>query len=339
MSYRISITTAEGEHGSRRLNWQLSTDYDLDDVIDVHFSFTGITQTFAGKAEAAAYLATILRRYSVDWLHPIPESGDPIDWTIDFSKVRESISGAESLPAWASGRVQVRVHPSVSKIANQPESSLLATQYSLAGYARIRESDLHLNRVLSQIDQLNASTNEHLDAFENVVEDLSNDVAPVALGAMRDLTKQLDFMTDDGLRQCVSHDLGEVDAAKQSGKINKGLLILCGSALEGVLFDVLNRRPDRGRAALKGNKRWPEHASLGVMLDLAESCGLLTPTTIPFAKAVKDHRDLIHPRQFVASGIVIDPTTASAMMHLLSLVVRDLSRAATSGKIAAYEEG
>jgi hypothetical protein len=56
------------------------------------------------------------------------------------------------------------------------------------------------------------------------------------------------------------------------------------------------------------------------------------------AEALVEHRDLIHPRAEIRSRIRVNRTTAATMIHLLTVVLADLSEAEARGDIQRYME-
>lgn len=160
-----------------------------------------------------------------------------------------------------------------------------------------------------------------------------------------DLLDLLDFISDHdaGLGEIIGSDLRELDGALNAG-LWKASLLLSGSVLEAILIDVLDRRRDLAGTYLK-HRKFPDDASLDDLLKIAgdaELIGdgkvLLTASASQKGNALKDHRDLIHPHRLVRERIEIDEDVARLMLHLLRLVVRDLSKAAKDGVIEAYEQ-
>jgi hypothetical protein len=140
----------------------------------------------------------------------------------------------------------------------------------------------------------------------------------------------------------VARDLLELKIAIREG-LAKCTLLLGGSILETLLIDILDRNRAIAASFLK-KRRFPEEASLPDLISIASDPALLdsprhllTPTSVALAKALTDHRDLIHPHAEARGTIRVDQTTAQSIVHLLALVVRDLAEAQTRGDISAYE--
>ncbi|MBX7192623.1 MAG: hypothetical protein K1X94_11225 [Sandaracinaceae bacterium] len=155
------------------------------------------------------------------------------------------------------------------------------------------------------------------------------------------LLSMLSFLHDDDLKAIVKRDLEDLAVSAANGAW-KPCLLLCGSILEGVLVDVL----DRNRAVAgtyMGKKRFPEDASLNQLVVIAadpklldDGGFLLSSTAAGLAGTITEHRDLIHPHAQVRGRINVDRPTAGAMVQVLELVLRDLADADARGDVAAY---
>jgi hypothetical protein len=128
-------------------------------------------------------------------------------------------------------------------------------------------------------------------------------------------------------------------------KMVKAPLLMCGSVLEGILLDVLDRNP-----ALAGSwmakRKWPDDASLPDLIQIASEQQiphgsgkvLLDMTAKGTAEAIADHRDLIHPRAEVRAGLTLYDASVDAMVVLLRLVIEGLGHAAKEGLIDEYQK-
>jgi hypothetical protein len=152
-----------------------------------------------------------------------------------------------------------------------------------------------------------------------------------------------DLLEDEDIRNIIARDIMELKVAANFG-LAKSTLLLGGSVLEGILADVLDRNRAVASSYLK-KRRFPEEASLQDLIRIAGDPAivdsprhLLTATSIALANAVTDHRDLIHPHAEARGHIRVDNTTAQSIVHLLSVVVRDLLEAKERGDIAAYAD-
>ncbi len=158
---------------------------------------------------------------------------------------------------------------------------------------------------------------------------------------VRELENIATLVESEEVREIVVRDVAELKSALRHG-MAKCALLLGGSILEAVLVDVLDRNRALASSYLK-KRRFPDEASLPDLIAIAgdptlleSPRHLLTPTSAAVARAVTDHRDLIHPHAEARGRIRVDETTAQAIVHLLSLVVRDLLEATERGDVAAY---
>src|SRR6266849_1084576 len=170
-------------------------------------------------------------------------------------------------------------------------------------------------------------------------------------GPVQQLLVELDqnYSMSTALRAILRRDAQELERVRSAGG-DKSVLLISGGILEGVLIDVISKRPDLAQPLFekvkKGNRRFPDEAGLRDLLDLATSaelapnCGpLLSDQVSKLGESVIDHRDLIHPHREVraAGGLPIDKYTADALYNVLCLVLRDVANAAKNGWVRRYE--
>lgn len=108
------------------------------------------------------------------------------------------------------------------------------------------------------------------------------------------------------------------------------VVFLCGSTLEGLLYEVAKRRPadfNRAAAAPKREQRvlplhqWP----LSGFLDVARELGILGEDVAKFAHSVREFRNYVHPHQQVKEGFRPRPVTAQMARNVLRAAIEDLS--------------
>lgn len=158
-----------------------------------------------------------------------------------------------------------------------------------------------------------------------------------------ELVTKLAFVNNEKAKSIIERDLRELAAAAPAG-LWKSCLLLCGSILEAVLLEVLDRRRDLAQPYLK-KKQFPDDANLHQLIEIASDIALidgqrslLSTTAAGLAGTITEHRDLVHPHAELRGGIRVDRDTAEAMIHLLKLVIRDLAEAGDRGDIRAYED-
>ncbi len=130
----------------------------------------------------------------------------------------------------------------------------------------------------------------------------------------------------------------------------KAVLILCGSILEGVLVDLLNRCPALAQPMFatlgkgKAGHGFPDAASLPELLQLATvSLGenllpLLRSTHADLVNLVNSHRDLVHPRRELrGEALPVSRGTATLLYGALCSVLEQINAAVAEGWLAEYE--
>ena len=108
-------------------------------------------------------------------------------------------------------------------------------------------------------------------------------------------------------------------------------ILLCGSALEGVLLGAAQRDPERfNRAAsspknAQGKVKRLHEWSLSELINVAEDVGLLDPDVRKFGHGLRDFRNYIHPYLQMASGFAPDEHTAKVCFQVLKAALADVS--------------
>jgi hypothetical protein len=171
--------------------------------------------------------------------------------------------------------------------------------------------------------------------------------SPIVTLPAANLVSQVGFMRDPRLLAIVRRDIADLGQAAISG-LHKPALLLCGSIMEAVLVDVLDRNPAVAQSFMKNGKGWPDDASLPVLISISEAIKVRVATTekhilsksaAGMVDCIKDHRDLVHPRAEVRDSMKVDAATVEGMVAMLKLVIRDLDQANASGALKAYEDG
>jgi len=126
----------------------------------------------------------------------------------------------------------------------------------------------------------------------------------------------------------IADRLQEVDACFESGA-PLAVVILCGSTLEGLLYEVASRHPaayNRTAAAPRrdGKVRPLPDWSLHDLLNASRELGLIGEDVSKFGHAVREFRNYIHPRQQVKEGFRPRQVTAQIARHVLRAAIDDL---------------
>ena len=149
------------------------------------------------------------------------------------------------------------------------------------------------------------------------------------------LVEQMSFLRSEDLGNMLCRDLLELRRALDGGLV-KASMLLCGSVLETILFDVVGRRAAVAQS-YRQKKKFPDGFSLLDLIEVAVEEGLVTESVGHMAACVTDHRDLIHPEAERRRYTKIDPERAGAMAAFLKVIIKDLGDAHADGRIAAYE--
>lgn len=128
----------------------------------------------------------------------------------------------------------------------------------------------------------------------------------------------------------IADRLREVEACYESGA-PLAVVILCGSTLEGLLYEVATRHPadyNQTRAAPRrdGKVRPLPEWSLNDLLNTSRELGVLGEDVSKFAQAVREFRNYVHPRQQVKEGFRPRRVTAQIARHVLRAAIEDLAK-------------
>ncbi|MFA5239504.1 MAG: hypothetical protein WC476_07340 [Phycisphaerae bacterium] len=151
------------------------------------------------------------------------------------------------------------------------------------------------------------------------------------------LNRELDFVGNGNLRAMVERDCKEVNAAAKAGAA-KSVIVLCGSIVEALLYDLL--KTDEVKA-----RRFADNlASKGLLPKLpqkelnqwaAEPMILISHEMYPkkvtedacrFANVLRDYRNLIHPGKEDREKITFDQNIASIAISVVNLIISGLEK-------------
>lgn len=126
----------------------------------------------------------------------------------------------------------------------------------------------------------------------------------------------------------IADRLREVDVCHESGA-PLAVVILCGSTLEGLLYEVATRYPgDYNRTAAAprrdGKVRPISEWTLNDLLNTSRELAILSEDVTKFAHAVREFRNYVHPRQQVKDGFRPRQVTAQIARHVLRAAIEDL---------------
>jgi len=134
----------------------------------------------------------------------------------------------------------------------------------------------------------------------------------------------------------IADRLTEVEACYENGSY-LATLILCGSTLEGLLYEVAKKHPadyNHAKAAPRhGDKVRPfSDWTLNDLLNCSRELGLLGEDVTKFGHAVREFRNYIHPQQQVREGFRPRRVTAQVARQVLRAALEDLASRSTDSQ-------
>jgi hypothetical protein len=136
------------------------------------------------------------------------------------------------------------------------------------------------------------------------------------------------------LQSVVADRLEEVETCYENGAY-LAVVILCGSTLEGLLYEVAKSHPadyNRTSAAPRHDGKvrpFPEW-TLSDLLNCSREIGLLGEDVTKFGHAVREFRNYIHPQQQVKEDFRPRRVTAQVARQVLRAAIDDLASQKTS---------
>jgi len=128
-----------------------------------------------------------------------------------------------------------------------------------------------------------------------------------------------DFVTDSRFKELLLRDYQELKVCLDN-KSSKAVLILSGSIIEASLVEYFLQNIPTGKTEADFLKM-----TLGPLIDLAETEGLLTSTEKKLASVVQDYRNLIHPGRQIRKSEKYDFETASIASSLVTITLKAIS--------------
>lgn len=108
----------------------------------------------------------------------------------------------------------------------------------------------------------------------------------------------------------------------------KAVIILCGSFLEAVLYDVLKQKEPQvmqTQTAIKIKKPL-EACTLENYIDMSHDLNILTKGTHNFSHGLRDYRNLIHPQKEIAENYSVGESVANASFESLKVALEDIEK-------------
>lgn len=129
-----------------------------------------------------------------------------------------------------------------------------------------------------------------------------------------------DFITDSRFKALLLDDYQELKICFEN-KSSKAVLILSGSIIEAVLVEYFLQN-------LPTNKTQEDllKMTLGALINLAETEGLLTETEKNLASVIQDYRNLIHPGRQIRKNENYNFDTANIAKNLVKIIIKAISQ-------------
>jgi len=119
-------------------------------------------------------------------------------------------------------------------------------------------------------------------------------------------TRSFSFIKDADLRQIIERDYKELALVLFPGGAWKSTVIMAGSILEAILFDVLAADPatrTKAQASPVAPKGPMEDWRLEYLIKVAADIGVLpAKRALTFDQVLRDYRNFVHPKKEVRSG-------------------------------------
>lgn len=155
---------------------------------------------------------------------------------------------------------------------------------------------------------------------------------------IRPETTELNFITDDDLRNILRLDISNVNKALENGEW-KAATILAGSIVEALLLWKLQGHETTNPGSIKGAIHSLKSAgtftknpsndiddwTLHPLIEVSAEIGLIKNETANQCRIAKDFRNLIHPGRTKRLSLFCDRGTALSSVAAIEHVIRDIS--------------
>gem|GEM_PF-3287290 len=164
----------------------------------------------------------------------------------------------------------------------------------------------------------------------------SEQQAPPDLSLARGRLRRL--LLHDQLAAVIESRLDEFDRVF-SAQAWQAAMILLGSAMEGVLLDVLGRNVGKAESTLTNKKkRTLGEAGLGELIQAAETLNLVNGQVKALAAGLKEFRDLVHPNRAAASTWRPTPEGVRGCAVAFENLVVEMEQSIDDGRMKAFEQ-
>jgi len=132
------------------------------------------------------------------------------------------------------------------------------------------------------------------------------------------------FISDNELRKILERDYLEIQRAFIA-QCWKSVIIMCGSAMEAILLDLLKQDEEKAKSSQKapGEKNL-EKWSLNDLIEVAIDLKLVTEGIATLSHPVREYRNIIHPGNEIRNKIDFDKEEARIAIEVINILHRDL---------------
>lgn len=132
------------------------------------------------------------------------------------------------------------------------------------------------------------------------------------------------FISDNELRKILERDYLEIQIALIA-QCWKSVIIMCGSAMEAILLDLLKQDEEEAKSSQKAPaERNLEKWSLNDLIEVAIDLELVTEGIAKLSHSVREYRNIIHPGNEIRNKIEFGKEEARIAIEVLNILHRDL---------------
>lgn len=141
------------------------------------------------------------------------------------------------------------------------------------------------------------------------------------------LPSEFSFIRNNDLRELLETDWKESQVV-HAAHAWKSCVILCGSILEGMLFDILSRDEPKTLTAYRSLPTTTRPATsvsdlnLASLVDVASAIKILPPGTFHLSHALRHSRNLVHPEKLLREKVEITEEDASIAVSFVRKLLR-----------------
>jgi hypothetical protein len=184
---------------------------------------------------------------------------------------------------------------------------------------------------LTELDKEKELINRITHKVKILQEDIKIDYSQISKTPLKKINiPPFDFIQIKELITILKRDYQEVLICKET-ECWKASIILCGSLIEGILYDLLKQNEARalestGAQKDKDGKILPlEDWSLTYLINTAANLNLIETGIKGLHHATKDYRNLVHPTNEIKSSYKLKKEEADNAFAILNMLIRDLT--------------